>query len=48
MSRSAAETATSRFRSRQFLLKVHSRCNLACDYCYVYQHADQSWRTRPG
>nr|WP_221382474.1 FxsB family cyclophane-forming radical SAM/SPASM peptide maturase [Actinoplanes polyasparticus] len=32
---------------RQFLLKLHSRCNLACDYCYVYRHADQSWRTRP-
>ncbi|WP_049562905.1 FxsB family cyclophane-forming radical SAM/SPASM peptide maturase [Nonomuraea sp. SBT364] len=32
---------------RQFLLKVHSRCNLACDYCYVYTLADQSWRSRP-
>ncbi|MGP3955415.1 FxsB family cyclophane-forming radical SAM/SPASM peptide maturase [Nonomuraea sp. 3N208] len=32
---------------RQFLLKVHSRCNLACDYCYVYNLADQSWRSRP-
>ncbi|WP_248962420.1 FxsB family cyclophane-forming radical SAM/SPASM peptide maturase [Sphaerisporangium perillae] len=32
---------------RQFLLKVHSRCNLACDYCYVYMMADQSWRSRP-
>lgn len=32
---------------RQILLKVASRCNLACDYCYVYEHADQSWRTRP-
>jgi uncharacterized protein len=28
-------------------MKVHSRCNLACDYCYVYQLADQSWRHRP-
>ncbi|MGW2420082.1 FxsB family cyclophane-forming radical SAM/SPASM peptide maturase [Streptomyces sp. NPDC001709] len=33
---------------RQFLLKIHSRCNLACDYCYVYFAADQSWRERPG
>jgi uncharacterized protein len=32
---------------RQFVLKVHQRCNLACDYCYVYELADQSWRDRP-
>ena len=32
---------------RQLILKIHSRCNLACDHCYVYEHADQSWRTRP-
>ena len=32
---------------RQFVLKVHSRCDLACDHCYVYEHADQSWRHRP-
>ncbi|MEV0202087.1 FxsB family cyclophane-forming radical SAM/SPASM peptide maturase [Nonomuraea sp. NPDC050691] len=32
---------------RQFLLKVHSRCNLACDYCYVYTLGDQSWRSQP-
>jgi uncharacterized protein len=32
---------------REFVLKVHQRCNLACDYCYVYEHADQSWRDRP-
>jgi uncharacterized protein len=31
----------------QFVLKVHSRCNLACNHCYVYEHADQSWRDRP-
>jgi uncharacterized protein len=31
----------------QFVLKVHSRCDLACDHCYVYEHADQSWRGRP-
>lgn len=32
---------------RDFVLKVHQRCNLACDYCYVYELADQSWRDRP-
>ncbi|MFI6449052.1 FxsB family cyclophane-forming radical SAM/SPASM peptide maturase [Kitasatospora sp. NPDC050543] len=31
----------------QFVLKVHSRCDLACDHCYVYEHADTSWRARP-
>ncbi|WP_433047370.1 FxsB family cyclophane-forming radical SAM/SPASM peptide maturase [Dactylosporangium sp. CS-033363] len=29
------------------MLKVASRCDLACDYCYVYESADQSWRRRP-
>lgn len=32
---------------RQLVLKVHSRCDLACDHCYVYEHADQSWHGRP-
>ncbi len=32
---------------RQLVLKVHSRCDLACDHCYVYEHADQSWSSRP-
>ncbi|MDG4785156.1 FxsB family radical SAM/SPASM domain protein [Micromonospora sp. WMMD1102] len=32
---------------RQFIIKIHSRCNLACDYCYVYTMADQRWRERP-
>ncbi|WP_255952197.1 FxsB family cyclophane-forming radical SAM/SPASM peptide maturase [Streptomyces odontomachi] len=32
---------------RQFVLKVHSRCNLACTYCYVYEGQDGSWRHRP-
>ena len=31
----------------QFVLKIHSRCDLACDHCYVYESADQSWRGRP-
>ncbi|WP_261994209.1 radical SAM/SPASM protein FxsBH, inactivated beta-hydroxylase extension form [Streptomyces sp. t39] len=32
---------------RELVLKVHSRCDLACDHCYVYRHADQSWRRTP-
>ena len=32
---------------RQFVVKIASRCDLACDHCYVYEHADQSWRGRP-
>jgi uncharacterized protein len=31
----------------QFVVKVHSRCDLACDHCYVYESLDQSWRTQP-
>ncbi len=31
----------------QYVLKVHGRCDLACDHCYVYEHADQSWRGKP-
>ncbi len=30
-----------------FLVKIVSRCNLNCDYCYMYQHADQSWKNLP-
>jgi len=32
---------------QQLVLKIHSRCDLACDHCYVYEHADQSWKGRP-
>ncbi len=32
---------------RQFVLKVHSRCDLACDHCYVYFSHDSGWRDRP-
>lgn len=29
------------------MLKVHGRCDLACDYCYMYRAADQRWRDEP-
>jgi uncharacterized protein len=32
---------------REFILKIQETCNLACDYCYMYEMADQSWRGRP-
>ncbi|HEU5161308.1 MAG TPA: FxsB family cyclophane-forming radical SAM/SPASM peptide maturase [Streptosporangiaceae bacterium] len=32
---------------REFVLKIHSRCNLSCDYCYMYEMADQGWRRQP-
>ncbi|MFK0178950.1 radical SAM/SPASM protein FxsBH, inactivated beta-hydroxylase extension form [Streptomyces xanthochromogenes] len=32
---------------REIVLKVHSRCDLACDHCYVYEAGDQTWREQP-
>jgi uncharacterized protein len=32
---------------REFIVKIHSRCDLSCDYCYMYEMADQSWRRQP-
>jgi uncharacterized protein len=29
------------------LLKVASRCNLNCSYCYVYHMGDEAWRAQP-
>lgn len=31
----------------QVILKVASRCNLNCAYCYVYNMADSTWKSRP-
>ncbi len=34
-------------RFTSFLVKVASRCNIKCDYCYMYEHSDQGWRDQP-
>lgn len=31
----------------QFIVKLHSRCNLSCSYCYVFSMEDTTWRTAP-
>ncbi|HWS32386.1 MAG TPA: FxsB family cyclophane-forming radical SAM/SPASM peptide maturase [Actinoplanes sp.] len=33
--------------AREVVLKLHERCNIACDHCYMYEAADQGWRDRP-
>jgi uncharacterized protein len=35
------------FPFREFIVKIHSRCDLSCDYCYMYEMADQSWKDQP-
>jgi uncharacterized protein len=30
-----------------YVLKIASRCNLNCSYCFVYNAADQSWKQQP-
>lgn len=32
---------------RTFILKVANRCNIDCDYCYVFNSRDQAWRDLP-
>lgn len=31
----------------EFVVKVASRCNIDCDYCYEYRLGDDSWRRQP-
>jgi uncharacterized protein len=31
----------------EFIVKVASRCNINCDYCYEYNLGDESWRLQP-
>jgi uncharacterized protein len=32
---------------REFVVKVASRCDLDCDYCYMFHLADQRWSAQP-
>jgi radical SAM/SPASM domain FxsB family protein len=32
---------------RTFILKVANRCNIDCDYCYVFNSKDQAWSSLP-
>lgn len=32
---------------RTFILKVANRCNIDCDYCYVFNSHDDAWRHLP-
>lgn len=32
---------------RTFFLRIAARCNLNCDYCYVFKHRDMSWKNMP-
>ncbi|RFC71147.1 FxsB family cyclophane-forming radical SAM/SPASM peptide maturase [Streptomyces sp. AcE210] len=32
---------------RTFILKVVNRCNVDCDYCFVFNSKDQAWRDLP-
>jgi len=43
----AATKASEEGRIVQLIIKVAERCNLNCSYCYMYNHADQSYLRRP-
>ncbi|WP_377268552.1 FxsB family cyclophane-forming radical SAM/SPASM peptide maturase [Peterkaempfera sp. SMS 1(5)a] len=32
---------------REFVIKLHGLCNIACDHCYVYELRDRGWESRP-
>jgi uncharacterized protein len=42
-----AEQQAPEERVFEFVLKVAERCNIACNYCYMYEAVDKSYRGRP-
>jgi uncharacterized protein len=43
----APQQSASKAPLTRIVLKLASRCNLNCSYCYVYNKGDTSWRERP-
>lgn len=41
------ENSTSSLKCKMLVLKVASRCNLNCSYCYVYNLGDTTYKTQP-
>jgi uncharacterized protein len=44
---SVCESADHATYITQLILKVASRCNLNCSYCFVYNKGDSTWKSRP-
>lgn len=47
MSAPSGEAAPAAVPLGMFVFKVASRCNLNCEYCYVYNKGDTTWRSKP-
>ncbi len=43
----ALKFSTAAFCSRECIIRIHSQRHLSCDYCCMYELADQTWRTNP-
>ncbi len=43
----SASAVEGRHPLNSFILKVASRCNLNCSYCFMYNLVDRSWKSQP-